>query len=257
MTAVQANSRLAVASRGTASNPAFSIARRSFFSEEGSESFQPRDAGFRRPRTPLVEYEPVEPEAIQTNGIILRNLPYAASAESIKEFLQDAGEVTYIRVLRKPDGSPLGKALCMFSSVDDARKALAVHNTKFAFNEQNRLVGVTPLQPRNPERERTTSERPRGPRYTAFVKDFPADTTWQELKGFFGPNCTGVSLRVNRFNTPYALASFSTPEQVQEAISRNGSTFKDASLTVERPKSRDISTTNFGAVESSEDQISS
>lgn len=55
--------------------------------------------------------------------LVVRNLSFKATEESIREHFQQYGEVTNVEVLKKPDGKLVGCAFVQFQLVQFARKA--------------------------------------------------------------------------------------------------------------------------------------
>jgi RNA recognition motif-containing protein len=228
------------------------VPRRAF--SEQPESSSSSSGSFERGFRTRAPREPVKAEDIKGNGIILTNLPYGSSAETVKDFLQGA-DVTYIRILRNGDGSPLGKALIMFSTIDEARKTVSLDNTEFVLDGISRKVFVRPLHPKegqqgegqgreggegarryqNNQNNRYDNARRSSspPRPALYVKGMPANTTWQELRAFFGPDTTGVSVRVSKDDTPYAVVYFKDEESVEEALGREQPIFKNSPLQLE------------------------
>lgn len=63
--------------------------------------------------------------------IIIRNISFKATEESLKEHFSTYGDVEEIKLLKKPDGKLVGCAFIHFTHVPMANKAIKETNKKF------------------------------------------------------------------------------------------------------------------------------
>ncbi len=62
--------------------------------------------------------------------LVVRNLPWAADEDTLREHFAKFGNVKETRVLRKPDGKLVGCAFVQFETVPQASKALKALNAQ-------------------------------------------------------------------------------------------------------------------------------
>lgn len=69
--------------------------------------------------------------AAERNGrIIVRNIPFKATKEALKEHFAKYGTVQEVNLLKKPDGKLVGCGFVHFADVASAEKAIAATNKK-------------------------------------------------------------------------------------------------------------------------------
>lgn len=62
--------------------------------------------------------------------IIIRNLPFKITQESLKEYFSQYGNIEEVNILTKPDGKPVGCGFIQFDHVQSAAKAIHYANLK-------------------------------------------------------------------------------------------------------------------------------
>jgi len=197
-----------------------------FFSENGSErrgNRTPRrrqDEGERTPR----EYKTFTTSDFNTSSVLVVNLPFTLNAQGVKDAFASVGNIEYVKILRRDDGLPLGRAIVRFSEVSSAQAAFDKFNATELPGAAGRKIHLKPAQ------QPVT-------RYTVFVSQLPQDASVEQLKEYFGSVGNVVSARIRDGKNDGAV-SFSAEEDAQKALQLNGSTFQGASITVQLPTRR-------------------
>lgn len=84
--------------------------------------------------------------------LILRNVSFKATEETLKEHFEPYGEVLEVKLLKKPDGKLVGCAFIHFKNVPMAKKALLNTNMKPFLGKNFQKVMVVTFCSLNPDR---------------------------------------------------------------------------------------------------------
>ncbi|KAI1803350.1 RNA-binding domain-containing protein [Daldinia bambusicola] len=156
----------------------------------------------------------------QAKKIYVRNLPYDATDDMIKEAFTKYGEVADIQVAREPSGASKGFCFISFTDEESATRAIEEGDNSFW---QGRRMFVQPRTsigggPRTPK-------APRDPSSSLYIGNIPYETSDADLNTIFRDleNVVNVRVAVDR-NTGwprgFAHADFKSIEDAEKAFEK-------------------------------------
>lgn len=125
------------------------------------------------------------PPSVQANRVYVGNLPYAVGWRELKDFMREAGEVSFAEVLMAPDGRSKGCGVVEFATNDAAQKAIAELSDKNLFGRPVFIREDREAVPRYGHQPPRTPSSGGAPGRQLFVSGLPTNATWQTLKDAF------------------------------------------------------------------------
>ncbi|KAF3055948.1 28 kDa ribonucleoprotein, chloroplastic [Daldinia childiae] len=160
-----------------------------------------------------------DPEDL-SNKIFVRNLPYEATDDLVKEAFDKYGDIVDIRIGRDPSGASKGYGFITFSNSESASRAIEEADNSFW---QGRRLFVQPRT--SPSGPRTTTKIPEQPTSSLYIGNIPYETSDADLNNIFRDleNVVNVRVAVDR-NTGwprgFAHADFKDLESAQAAYDK-------------------------------------
>jgi RNA-binding protein 39 len=199
-----------------------------------------RDQNYDRPRQGSSDAK--EPE------VFVSELNFDSNPKQIKDYFSYCGDVTFVKLLKRPDGKSKGKCFVKFRDEKAQRKALDMDGESFM---GRRIVVEMPknesevrdrnFQERQPDRPR---DRPReqNNENSIVVKNLSFKMTEQSLGEFF-EDCgeiQSVKILYDRDGRSRGLGfvDFRDENSVEKALQKNGENLQGRSIGVDRSNNR-------------------
>ncbi|KAI0852484.1 RNA-binding domain-containing protein [Daldinia vernicosa] len=160
-----------------------------------------------------------DPEDL-SNKIFIRNLPYEATDDLIKEAFNKYGEIIDFRLGRDPSGASKGYGFITFSTAEAATRAIEEADNSFW---QGRRLFVQPRT--SPTTARPVSKAPEEPTTSLYIGNIPYETSDADLNNIFRDLDDVVNVRVavdrnTGWPRGFAHADFKTLESAQKAFDK-------------------------------------
>ena len=115
----------------------------------------------------------------ENKTLFFASLPYDTTEESLTNFINQVAPVQNVRLLKRPDGTSKGRALCDFASVEDAEK---VRNNCNGALFNGRTISVQNAENNRHPPPQRYNRRPQRRRYTMPYRDLDAPDDDDEPK---------------------------------------------------------------------------
>ncbi|MBW0475713.1 hypothetical protein O181_015428 [Austropuccinia psidii MF-1] len=174
--------------------------------------------------------------SVQAHRVYIGNLPYAIGWRELKDFMREAGEVTFAEVLMGPDGRSKGCGVVEYSSGEGAQKAIAELSDKPLLGRPVFIREDRETQPRyghQPQRNSYPSPGfSSGAARQLFISGLALTVTWRTLKDLFRQAGTVLRADVNA-GKGTGIILMSTDAEATNAIATfNGTNLEGARIVV-------------------------
>ncbi|KAI1660189.1 RNA-binding domain-containing protein [Daldinia decipiens] len=155
-----------------------------------------------------------------SNKVFVRNLPYDATDDLVKEAFNKYGDILEIRIGRDPSGASKGYGFITFSNAESATRAIEEADNSFW---QGRRLFVQPRT--SPSAPRSGVKSPGEPTTSLYIGNIPYETSDADLNNIFRDleDVVNVRVAVDR-NTGwprgFAHADFKDIESAQRAYDK-------------------------------------
>ncbi|OAV87003.1 hypothetical protein PTTG_05122 [Puccinia triticina 1-1 BBBD Race 1] len=176
--------------------------------------------------------------SVQAHRVYVGNLPYAVGWRELKDFMREAGEVSFAEVLMGNDGRSKGCGVVEFSTGEAAQKAITELSDR-------PLLGRPVFIREDRETHPRYGHQPSRPAYPAhsaggaagsgrqlFVTGLAPTVTWQTLKDMFRTAGTVVRADVNASKCTGTVLMSTDAEATAAIATYNGSTIEGSRIVV-------------------------
>jgi len=173
--------------------------------------------------------------SVQAHRVYVGNLPYAVGWKELKDFMREAGDVSFAEVLMGSDGRSKGCGVVEFSTEEAARKAIAELSDRPLLGRPVFVREDRETQPRyghQPQRPAHPGAGGGSPGRQLFITGLAPSVTWHTLKDMFRTAGTVIRADVNTSKCT-ATVLMSTEAEANAAIATfNGSTIEGSRVVV-------------------------
>ncbi|KNZ63751.1 hypothetical protein VP01_1105g2 [Puccinia sorghi] len=173
--------------------------------------------------------------SVQAHRVYVGNLPYAVGWRELKDFMREAGDVSFAEVLMGSDGRSKGCGVVEFSTEEAARKAITELSDRPLFGRPVFVREDRETQPRyghQPQRPARPGAAGGSPGRQLFITGLAPSVTWHTLKDMFRTAGTVIRADVNASKCT-ATVLMSTDAEANAAIAAfNGSTIEGSRVVV-------------------------
>ncbi|KAJ6252241.1 RNA-binding protein [Anaeramoeba flamelloides] len=123
-----------------------------------------------------------EEKEVTTNRLYVGNLAYSVSWQDLKDYMRNAGNVTYTKVLTDYYGYSKGCGIVEFETVEDAKNAVSeLNDTEL----QGRRIFLREDREDFKSKKRVTTKKEQTEGKKVYVGNLPFSMNWRELKEHF------------------------------------------------------------------------
>lgn len=197
---------------------------------------QNRDTTKKQRKSSDSEDNDQEEEKGQSSGckeLFLKNLPWKADEDTLKECFGKYGEVTNVKILKdRNTGKPRGIGFLEFSTAEEAQSAMddaaniELEGRQLTINfSDNKDANRGPKQ-EGGQRDRNQGSQSSGDGTTIFVGNLGFKTSESSIREFFDDCGTVTSVRIAKGDDGrskgFCHVDFDSNDSVQKAIEKNG-----------------------------------
>ncbi|CAH7685919.1 hypothetical protein BY996DRAFT_4575199 [Phakopsora pachyrhizi] len=178
--------------------------------------------------------------SVQANRVYVGNLPYTVGWRELKDFMREAGDVSFSEVLMGPDGRSKGCGVVEFATAEGAQKAISDLSDKPILGRPIFIREDRETQPRYghqnqrtfPSNSHNNNGYARGAPRQLFISGLAPTVNWRTLKDMFRQS--GNVLRAEVINGKgTGTVLMSTEDEANAAISAfNGTTLEESQIIV-------------------------
>ncbi|KAA1069897.1 hypothetical protein PGT21_006313 [Puccinia graminis f. sp. tritici] len=176
--------------------------------------------------------------SVKAHRVYVGNLPYAVGWRELKDFMREAGEVSFAEVLMGNDGRSKGCGVVEFSTGEAAQKAITELSDRPLLGRPVFIREDREAHPRyghQPQRPVYPGAAPGGgggPGRQLFITGLAPSVTWQTLKDMFRTAGTVVRADVNVAKCTGTVVMSSEAEATAAIATFNGSTIEGSRIVV-------------------------
>ncbi|PLW05650.1 hypothetical protein PCANC_13860 [Puccinia coronata f. sp. avenae] len=182
--------------------------------------------------------------SVQSHRVYVGNLPYAVGWKELKDFMREAGEVSFAEVLMRDDGRSKGCGVVEFSSEEAAQKAIAELSDRTLLGrpvfiredrETQPRFGHQPQRPSHPVHPGAGYSHAGGSGVSGrqlFITGLAPSVTWHTLKDTFRTAGTVVRADVNVSKCTGTVLMSSEAEATAAISAFNGTMIEGSQVVV-------------------------
>ncbi|POV95522.1 hypothetical protein PSTT_16172, partial [Puccinia striiformis] len=168
--------------------------------------------------------------SVKSHRVYVGNLNYAIGWKELKDFMREAGEISYAEVIMGSDGRSKGCGIVEFSTAEAAEKAISEYKDR-------QLLGRPVFVREDREAHPKFGHQPRRIVPTAgcgqvFVTGLPSSVNWQTLKDTFKAAGTVVRADVNEADCTAVVILSSEAEAAAAVAKFNGTELEGSRIVV-------------------------